>query len=138
MGVIQDIYAALSGTLNTVAGTLTLPVHWEGTHWTPDTEQPYLDPTIVLTDPDQAACGEDAQNKHSGFLQVLVCYPLGTSYGLPVSAADTIISAFKRGTKIATTNFNITISSAGTNQAIPDEGWYKLPVRIFFYAYTPN
>jgi len=136
---LQAIHGALASHLATFAAAQTpaLPVAYENRDFDPP-EGVYLREHLLPAEPAAAALGTDAPNRHRGILQVDVLGEAGQGSG-PVSIiVDALTAHFKRGTKLPLGDSEIAIERAYPGPAMQDNGRYRVPVNITFYAYVAN
>ena len=138
-GTVYDaIQAALDAKLATFATANGLVVAWQNTHFEPTPGSPWLEPFILPGEPSQAALGETGENRCVGIYQVKVKYPAGEGSGDARVMADTLITAFKRGTKLTYGVYNIEIKKAYQSPAIQKADWYYIPVTIQWSCFAAN
>lgn len=103
----------------------------------PDT--PYISAWVVFNQPSQATLGQGGgQNRIQGYLVLDVRHPIGTGWKNPSNEADALVEHFKRGTSLTYNGQTVRISSAWPGPAIPEGGWYRVPVMVEFFDHADN
>jgi hypothetical protein len=125
------IRAALETGLNGMSPALGSA--WENTTYTPVTGTPYQEVALLLATPDNTEFGPNYLEQ--GFMQVTLCYPLGTGAAAATARAQLLRTTFKRGN--AFVSGGVTVKCLKTPQILPGQpegDRYRLPVRIPFLA----
>ena len=132
----SDIQNLLETQLRDLA--LDYPIWWENVGGTPNAALPYLAPTFFPVNTKAAGIGSYAQNRHDGFMQVMVHAPANAGRILADSIADQIASGFKRGTSLRIGTTSLTISAVSRTKAQVDAAWYRIPLSITYIAFADN
>lgn len=120
---------------------------WENVPFTPIDGSPYQRVSLLAAEPDNPEMGRYTQER--GFLQINLCYPLGTGPAAALQQAQRIRSAFYRGRTLTTTQIDdwfeyyspaettviTTIEKTPEiSPALIEDDRYVLPVRVRFFA----
>lgn len=127
-----DIRRALLTRLD----SLDLGIPLEGPNAKHDNPLPSAEVIVVFSTPSVATLGEGGEDNHTGFLQVLLKYPLGEGEKDIMEMADTLREGFKAGTKCVFGNQVVTITNAGLGAFDENDGKYVNPFTIYWYART--
>jgi len=137
--VYTDLYASVTGKFATLATTNSWTIAGPNFPFTPVEGQEYYELSFVLGQPTQHFLGTNGQNQLDFAFRVLIHRPKGKGYGDALLDGEKIVEAFKRGTIISTTGFDIKVWSASILGGYQSEdGWFVTPVQIMCRAYTPN
>ena len=124
------IRAALETALS---GMAALSTAYENAPFTPVAGTAYQRVTVLFAEPDNS---ETASNYvERGFMQVSLCYPLGTGSAAVAARAELLRATFRRG--LSFTSGSVSVWIIGTPEITPgfvDGDRYIVPVRIRFYA----
>jgi hypothetical protein len=116
-----------------------LAVAYENKDFAPPQSAPYLRAHLLLSTPVAAALGSSAQDYQRGVFQVDVLALPDKGWGGAYPLADSIRTAFKRGTRLtgagAYAGTEVVCESVAVGPAMNEDTRYKLPVSITFYAY---
>lgn len=133
----QAIMTAFNIALNTFATheDVDLPVAWENVDFTPP-QGPYLRGFLLPATTVAAGLGTAAKNKHTGIYQIDVIFPAGQGWGGCAAMAEKVRNAFRRGEKLG--DGTILIVAASSGPAMREDGRYKIPVSVNYYAWLEN
>jgi hypothetical protein len=127
------IRQALETQLNTI--TPTLATAWENVPFTPVSGVAYQQVNLVIAG-NKDITVSDSSYIMTGFLQVMLVYPIGTGAKLASTRADLLLSTFKRGLELTASGVKVRIHKAPViAPAIIDGAFYKLPVTIYFNTF---
>lgn len=131
---LVSIRAALEVALATVlAAAPAVSAAYENVPFTPVSGTPYARVFLLAADPDNPEMGRFTRDH--GFLQVDLCYPLGTGPAAATTRAELIRDTFYRGA--AFTSGSITVTVEKTPEIMPaviEEDRYVVRTRVRFYA----
>lgn len=115
---------------------LSIDVAWENVPYTPTPGTPYARAYLLAAEPDNAEIGGLVTDQ--GFLQVTLCYPLGTGPAAAMATAETIRSTFPRGASFTASGVVTQIPrTPAIGPAMTEEDTYSLPVRVRFFSHHP-
>lgn len=138
-GTVYDaIQAALDAKLATFATAQSLSVAWQNIEFDPVAGSPWVRPSMLPGEPYQAALGESGENRCVGVYQVSVFYPAGNGSGTARAMVDTLITAFKRGTRLTYGGYTVEIKKAYPNPPLQEMQWYHIPVTIQWKCFATN
>lgn len=130
---IVAIRTALETKLNTI--TPELSTAWENVLFTPVAGTPYQQVNLLMAD-NLSGCISDSSYVSKGFLQVMLCYPIGGGAKLASTRADLLLSTFKRGLNLTSGGVIVEINKTPViAPAIVDGDRYKFPVTIYFKSF---
>lgn len=131
-----NIRSAFAAQLQTLPN---LPaVAWENVTFTPVPGAPYFKPSLLMSEPSQAALGDAGENEQRGVYQISIYFPSeGGEKGL-YDYIDAIRSHFKRGTRLTHEGQSLTIRNVWPGPLLQETDRLHVPVSIAFYAYTAN
>ena len=110
-----------------------------GPTYSPSADTPFLAVHNIYFPPVQATLGEGGgENLVSGIYQVDVYVPEGDGWSNLMAKVDALIDHFRRGTTITSGSVTVRIIRAGPEIAIAESGWWRLPVSIYWEAFTDN
>lgn len=124
---LETALAAMSPALATA---------YENVPYTPVAGVAYQRVHVLLAEP---AMLEQSQRLHreQGFMQVTLCYPLGTGPAAALTRAELIRSTFYAGRNFTASGVTVTID--GTPEIAPstvEDDRFVTPVRVRFYAHV--
>lgn len=132
----SDIRTALSQRLETMPGVIA--VAWENARFVPTTGVPYLIPSVMWGEAQQAEQGATGRNWEIGVYQITAVYPGGTGVTEINTMAGKIKERFKRGTVLTYNGVYVTVRKVYLNpQTITDAG-VRQPISIPFYCQAAN
>ena len=123
---------ALETALNTMSPSLATA--WENTPYTPAVGTAYQRANLPAAQPDNPEMGGHVTER--GYMQVMLCYPLGTGPKDAMARAELIRSTFPRGAAFSASG--VTTQIERTPEIAPamiEEDRYCLPVRVRFFAH---
>lgn len=129
------VRAALETALDAMGPALATA--WENTPYTPAVGTPYQRVYLLAAEPDNPEMGGSVIER--GFMQVSLCYPLGTGPAAAAARAELIRQTFKRGN--AFTASGIVTQVERTPEIAPamiDDDRFVVPVRVRFFAHHPS
>lgn len=113
-------------------------VAWENFAFTPVNGASYLKPALLPGEPSQAEIGVNGINRHVGVYQISVFAPSGSGIAAINTLVDSLCDHFKRGTVVAYTGTNVTISKAYAGPVLQETDWQQVPISILYRADVPN
>lgn len=134
MSVFTDISSALNARLNTLPGSA--PVAWENYPYDPVAGTLYLRPTLIPDDAVSYAMGATGTDQNSGVFQIDVIAPSDKGRGEAYTKADAIAEHFRPMTELTYNSRLVRCIQASIRVATQDNGWFILPVRVEYLAYT--
>ena len=103
--------------------------------FTPVAGTPYQQVNLLMAD-NLSGCISDSSYVSKGFLQVMLCYPIGGGAKLASTRADLLLSTFKRGLNLTSGGVIVEINKTPViAPAIVDGDRYKFPVTIYFKSF---
>lgn len=94
------------------------------------------DVTFVWNNPEVYTLGENGEDMHSGFMQVLLKYPVGKGDSAIGIAADLIREGFSAGSRKFYLTQEVVIVNCGRGNYDTLDGKFVCPVTIYWYAKT--
>lgn len=127
------IDAALEGHLLTLPGAPSIA--WEDVAFTPKTGQAYLQVHQLRNTPVDESITQDMR-RDRGILQVTVVHPAGQGKVAALNLANKVAALFPLGLELDTgAGTVVTTSHPAIASGYPDEGWYRVPISIYWKAY---
>lgn len=136
-GIEAKIYNALAYRLSQLVFSPSIPVAWPNVQFSVPVSNKWLQlhefpaPTVALS------VGHDGTNQYTGFIQISVFWPLNTGLVQPNEIASSIISHFKRGTRITLDGVTVETTQAYRSRAIYEDR-VMIPVTINYRSFIPN
>lgn len=130
---IADVRKALFDHLETLPVSPALDiVDSAGVPYKPKVGRPYLEVVFAPNETNTDFVGDDDPKRYEGFLQVTVVAPRADANFDPYEVAGTIISHYKKGTRLSGGPGVVVkiLREPWASQPIPDEGWRRVPVSI--------
>lgn len=147
-GVAQYLEGSLLTQLQTwlTANSTVLatdPVAYPNREFTPPdaslTAKSWLRVTFIPAETQQASVGDAGMNLMSGIMLINVFSPKGANAGPANALADSLVTAYKRGTNCpAVSGYVARIEKAWRSMALPDERWFNVPVRVKWFQQVTN
>ena len=126
---MANIFAtALSGL------ALGYPIAWENQVYNPTAPNIYLRPHMLPSSVQALGPGQGAMNRHDGIYQISVFCPSEGGWGPLLGIADTLATAFKRGTTLSLGTTTVIVKSAQRGPYMEEPDWFHIPLSINFYA----
>lgn len=94
------------------------------------------DVAIVWNTPEAYTLGDNGEDLHTGFMQVLLKFPIGGGDLPTLVASDILRDNFKAGRRKWYLTQEVVISRCGVGQSEQLDGKYVTPVTIYWYAKT--
>ena len=135
---LENIQEALNSHLNSLQSA---NVVWPnaGASYTPSPGIPFLAVHNLFLPTHQATLGEGGgENLVSGIYQIDAHVPEGAGWSGLMQKADQVIDYFKRGTSLTYGGVTVRITKATPEISIREGGWFRLPVSIYWEAFTLN
>jgi hypothetical protein len=135
--VFLDISAALNSQLNTLDGKP--PIAWENYPYTPTVGTLYARPTLLPGDTAGATVGSKAvggKDEHIGVYTIDVFAPSDSGRNAAFVMADKIADQFKPVTELKYNGVTVRCDTVSIGAASQSSGWYMVPIRIRYIAYT--
>jgi hypothetical protein len=85
-----------------------------------------------------ATLGSSGLNKIDGYLQVDLCYPIGSGDKVASDDFETFYTAFKAGLKLTSSNQVVTIVSCSCSPGIRDGKNFSIYITIRWWAFIPR
>lgn len=98
--------------------------------------EPSGEVAIVWNNPTVHTLGDHGEDMHTGFVQVLLCFPLGLGDLPMLEVSDRIRNAFKAGGRKWYQDQEVVIENCGIGRPEQLDGKYVSPVSIYWYAKT--
>ena len=131
----ETIRVAIDNYLSTAQSGL-IDIAWEGNTYYPNQSTPYLAPRMAALVRRPMGVGSDAVNQWSGNYQISAWYAVGHGMAPILAKVDEILTLFKRGTSLTTTDgLTITFETPSPTPAIQDSKWLHMPILIKWFAY---
>lgn len=128
----SDIAAALRVQVAKFAGSIA----WEDVTYEPDLSVPYIRVRNLPVSNKAAGIGENAPNKQTGILEIIVCTPTGEGTGYAETMADQVEALFKRGFALpAGDGWVRSTDPPSRGRSIPMDAWSCLPISITYFGY---
>lgn len=126
------IRAALETALEGMSPAIA--TQWENAPYTPVVDTPYQRVNLLMNEP-AAIEMSGAHHQEAGFMQVTLCYPLGTGHGAATTRAELIRQTFYRGATFTSGGVTTTIERhPEIAPALIEDDRYAVPVRVRFFA----
>jgi len=109
---------------------------WENVAFSPPKETPWAAVYIVPTQPAVATLGPNGTDRHDGFLQIDLNYPLNKGTKDVSDKADSVENTFTAGRRFAYSGQEVIISSCGRSQGRKVDGFYRVSVTAYWYAHV--
>lgn len=120
----------LEGRLNAI--TPSLSTAWENVLFTPVANTPYQRVNLLVSDI-KNPCINDKMYETTGFLQVMLCYPLATGAKNAYARAEMIQDSFCFGLQLTSGAVKVLIhKTPQIAPAIINGDRYEIPVSIYF------
>ena len=94
--------------------------------------------TFMPGEPTQATLGTAGKNRLVGIYQVDVFAPTGTGVGAGETAAEGVITAFKRGKTFVFGGVTTRVEKVWREGAIEEDDWFHIPVKVMWFADAAN
>lgn len=134
------IELALTGRAQSFAASQSLAIALPNIAFTPPTAgltAKYLRATILPADTATLGVSYSDTNQHYGLFQMDVFYGTGGGEIAPRRIAAAIISYFKRGTKMVSNGFSVSVDQIPRiGPQVVDGSWTFLPVRIPYQTFA--
>lgn len=127
-----EIYSALRTRLATLSPAI--PVQWEGMSYLSSEGDPYLKTHLLPVEP-RSGVGANAVENYEGIFQITCVYPFGDGSGAAESAADSLVTLFKRGTSLTFNSTKVLLVKSWRGPAMPGDGIYQIPVSVRYQAF---
>lgn len=129
---LTKIRAALETHLNAMQPPLMTT--WQNVPFDPVAGVPYQSVHLLYADPQNPTLG-DGHYREVGFMQIMLCYPIGDGSADIESRIEDIKATFKRGVTLENAGLAVTISrTPASSPAIVNADRYCVPVRVPYYA----
>lgn len=128
---VVSIRTALETALNAMSPALSTA--WENVEFDPVSGTAYQRVAVLFATPSNTE--NTASHVEQGFMQVTLCYPLGTGSAAAAARAELIRTTFPRRTTVTSGGINTTIHR--TPEIMPayvDKDRFCIPVRVPFFA----
>lgn len=126
---------ALDGNM---AANFSSQVAYPNAEFTPMQGVLWYRPTFLPAESEQAELGTNGRNRLQGLYQVDVFAPAGEGQKAAETAADAVVTAFKRGTNLPSGSLTVRLERAWREAAIEEADWYHVPVMVAWYAIAAN
>lgn len=113
-------------------------IAWENVTFNPVAGQPYLKPTLLPGEPQQAEIGTDGINMHPGIYQISIFYPSGGGVYSVNQLRDGLINHFKRGTVLTYSGDSVRVVKSYPGPMLQEADYIQIPITIQFRAYAQN
>lgn len=132
-----QIRAALEARLETLAPAIEIA--WENMKYSPRNAIPYMQVNLMharTANPTMCGTGSADMERHTGFLQILLHYPVNKGPGLADAKADAVVALYARGLSLTSSGVTVDILDTPTvaPSLIKDGTWYVVPVTVYFRA----
>lgn len=97
---------------------------------------PAGDVSIHFNEPEVVTLGQGGEDNHTGFMQILLKYPVGEGDGALMAMADTIRQAFLAGQSCSYGSQVVTIINCGLGTFDIWNSKFVCPITITWYART--
>lgn len=140
-GIIANL---LQAGLDSLTLSPSLAVAWSGQTFAPAPDGngnpvAYLEAQLLPNATITRTINDDGSNRHQGFLQVSVMYPIDKSGIIPAfDIAGLVISHFKKGTVLSGSGVTVRIiQQPFVAPPLPDGDRMRVPVSIPYTAFVP-
>lgn len=136
-GIEAKIFNALAYHMSQLVFSPSIPVAWPNVAFVPPASNKWIRfheipaQTLPLSVDDRGA------NQHQGLAQISVFWPLNTGLVQPNEIASSIISHFKRGTRISRESIVVEITQASRSAALYEDR-VMIPVTINYRSFIAN
>lgn len=112
-------------------------IAWENVAFTPPTDRPWAAVWFLPSQPTPGTLGPPGkgQDRVNGILQIDLNYPIGSGENLITDTADLINLTFYAGAYFTYNGQSVTIKSCGRGKSAVVNGFYKIPVTVYFYTF---
>lgn len=119
-----------------IDGGFLLPTGYENRVYEPVAGEEWAQVFIVHAQPENLDTGTLGQDKHNGFMQVNLNYPLNEGDGTPLAKASAIAAYYRAGRVFSYGGQDVTIQSAGITQGVNSSGWFQIILTVYWYSYV--
>jgi len=119
-----------------IDGAFGLPIAHENDSYTPTAGTPFAE-LRVLKNPTRLMTLADS-DKTTGFLQIALNYPAGDGAIAAKTKEQEISAAYPIGRAVTYAGQDVLIVGRQRANAAPQNGWYRLVIRLEFVAITPR
>ncbi len=91
----------------------------------------YFDPGET----DRKTLGPNGYSRLDGGFQITLNFPKNTGSADARRAADKMVQWFKSGTRLGSGGVSFTCRKAKRSKRIPNDKWYRLPVKVDWYTH---
>lgn len=119
-----------------LAANFDLPISHENDNSTPVAGAAYVELSVIPTE--SIAATLRGYDEEIGIFQAIVRYPTDEGSGGAKSKAEQILSHFSLYSTHSHEGQDVVITKHSRGQGYPQDGWYKIVVRMFYRAFTPR
>lgn len=131
----SDISQALETAIRAIPGMVPIQEVGNPTNTPPNAPHALWD--VIFNPPSVASLGEDGMDRHDGFAQLTLRWPLGPNAKDQLLAlADTIRESFKAGTRAVHGDQYVVIINSGIGPFDVIQGRLVNPFTIYWYSHT--
>jgi len=115
-----------------IDNNFSLPMAHENLPYEPVSGTAYADLRVIPND--ITVLSYNNSDDTDGVFRILLNYPADTGAVAAKLKADEIMTAFKNGTRLNYNGQQVFITKVSRNTGEVLDGWYRLPVFIYYYA----
>ena len=116
-----------------ISGSFGLPIAHENDNYTPTAGTPYAEIYLIPNDITPITLSDS--NENDGILRVFLHYKSDQLSITAKQKADEIFNYFKIGSVLTYETQKVTIVGLSRGRGINENGWYSLPLSIFYRAF---
>lgn len=116
--------------------SLGIPLNYPNMPAKTPLDAPCGDVSFVFNNPEVFTLGENGEDLHTGFCQVLLKYPSGTGDSALLQKADLIREGFSAGSRKFYMTQEVVIENCGMGDYDTLDGKFVCPITIYWYAKT--
>lgn len=119
-----------------ISGSFGLPIAHENLEYTPTTGTAYAE--ITVFDSDKMPETVNTADRQIGMFQVVLRYPTNSGAIVAKTKAAEILDHFKLYSIHEYSDQKVRITEHKRGPGYPEDGWYKIVLRMSFLAFTPR
>lgn len=110
-------------------------IAWVNEEFTPPEADEWARVSFVPSQPFVFTLGDEGNDQVDGFLQISLMFPQGLGTQVSYKRFDGLRDVFYAGAKYTFESQDVVIRSCGMSQGRNDDGWYRVDVTVFWYAF---
>lgn len=99
-----------------------------------ESEAPYANISVTHSDPVPVTLGKTGEDNHTGFLQIMLKYPLNEGNSDAMTLSQSLCTIFQAGVKCIYQGQVVNVTRAGIGAAMEIDDLYCIPVTVYWYA----